>query len=74
MKTLEQVAPELAADIVGQGIVMTGGGALLKQIDEVLSRATGLPVIIAEAPLMCVALGAGRALDEPGFAGVLSAT
>jgi len=73
MKTLEQIAPELAADIVEQGIVMTGGGALLQRIDDVLSRATGLPVIVAEAPLMCVALGAGRALEEPGFSGVLSA-
>ena len=74
MKTLEQIAPELAADIVEQGIVMTGGGALLRRIDDVLSHATGLPVIVAEAPLMCVALGAGRALEEPGFSGVLSAS
>ena len=48
MKTLEQVEPELAADIVEQGIVMTGGGALLRRLDEVLSRSTGLPVIVAE--------------------------
>ena len=73
MKTLEQIEPELAADIVEQGIVMTGGGALLQRIDEVLSRRTGLPVIVAEAPLMCVALGAGRALEEQALSGVLSA-
>ncbi len=71
MKTLEQMEPELAADIVDQGIVMTGGGALLQRLDEVLSRATGLPVIVAEAPLLCVALGAGRALEDPVFSGVL---
>ncbi len=71
MKTLEQVEPELAADIVEQGIVMTGGGALLRRLDEVLSRSTGLPVIVAEAPLMCVALGAGRALEDAVFSGVL---
>ncbi len=72
MKTLEQMVPELAADIVEQGIVMTGGGSLLLRLDEVLSRATGLPVIVAEAPLMCVALGAGRALEDDAFIGVLS--
>ncbi|MGU3316371.1 rod shape-determining protein [Sphingomonas sp. M6A6_1c] len=73
MKTLEQVEPELAADIVEQGIVMTGGGALLRRLDEVLSRSTGLPVIVAESPLMCVALGAGRALEDAAFSGVLHA-
>ena len=74
MKTLEQMEPELAADIVEQGIVMTGGGSLLRRLDEVLSRATGLPVTVAEEPLMCVALGAGRALEDYALAGVLSAT
>ena len=73
MRALEQVGPELAADIVDQGIVITGGGGLLQRLDEVLSRATGLPVIVADAPLMCVALGAGRALEDPAFSGVLHA-
>jgi len=61
---LENTAPELAADIVDKGIVMTGGGALLGNLDLVLRNATGLPVSIAENPLYCVALGSGRALDE----------
>ncbi len=68
---LENTAPELAADIVDQGIVLTGGGALLKGIDEVLRDETGLPVTIAEDPLTCVALGTGRALEDPVFRGVL---
>jgi len=61
---LENTAPELAADIVDKGIVLTGGGALLGNLDLVLRNATGLPVSIAENPLYCVALGSGRALDE----------
>ena len=68
---LENTAPELAADIVDQGIVLTGGGALLKGIDEVLRDETGLPVTVAEDPLTCVALGTGRALEDPIFRGVL---
>ncbi|MBP8234680.1 MULTISPECIES: rod shape-determining protein [Rhizorhabdus] len=68
---LENTAPELAADIVDQGIVLTGGGALLQGIDEVLREATGLPVSIAEDPLTCVALGTGRALEDSVFRGVL---
>jgi rod shape-determining protein MreB len=68
---LENTAPELAADIVDQGIVLTGGGALLADIDIVLREATGLPVTIADDPLTCVALGTGRALEEPQFRGVL---
>jgi rod shape-determining protein MreB and related proteins len=68
---LEHTAPELAADIVDQGIVLTGGGALLSGIDEVLREATGLPVSIADDPLTCVALGTGRALEDPIFRGVL---
>ncbi|WNO52744.1 rod shape-determining protein [Stakelama saccharophila] len=70
---LENTEPELAADICDQGIVMTGGGALLQRIDEVLSTATGLPVIVADNALICVALGAGHAMEEPGFKGVLMA-
>src|SRR5712691_3895204 len=61
---LEHTAPELAADIVDKGIVLTGGGALLGNLDYVLRHATGLPVSIAEDPLSCVALGTGRALEE----------
>ena len=68
---LENTAPELAADIVDQGIVLTGGGALLQGIDEVLRDETGLPVSVADDPLTCVALGTGRALEEPVYRGVL---
>lgn len=60
---LENTAPELAADIVDRGIVLTGGGSLLKNLDAVLREATGLPVIVAENALSCVALGTGKALD-----------
>ena len=68
---LENTAPELAADIVDQGIVLTGGGALLGELDVVLREATGLPVSVAEDPLTCVALGTGRALEDPMYRGVL---
>jgi rod shape-determining protein MreB and related proteins len=61
---LEHTAPELSADIVDKGIVLTGGGALLGNLDFVLRHATGLPVSLAEAPLTCVALGTGRCLEE----------
>ena len=61
---LEQTPPELAADIVEKGIVMTGGGSLLSEIDTVLRDATGLPISIAEDPLTCVVLGTGRCLEE----------
>ena len=61
---LEHTAPELAADIVDKGIVMTGGGALLKNLDYVLRQATGLSVTVADDALSCVALGTGRALEE----------
>lgn len=63
---LEHTAPELAADIVDKGIVLTGGGALLANLDQVLRNATGLPVSIAEEPLACVVKGTGRALDDIG--------
>jgi rod shape-determining protein MreB and related proteins len=68
---LENTAPELAADIVDQGIVLTGGGALIRGLDEYLREETGLPVTIAEDPLSCVALGTGRAMEEPMYRGVL---
>ena len=61
---LENTAPELAADIVDKGIVLTGGGALLGNIDYVLRHATGLPVSIADDPLSCVVRGTGRALED----------
>lgn len=61
---LEHTAPELAADIVDKGIILTGGGSLLGNFDHVLRQATGLPVSIAEEPLSCVAIGTGRALEE----------
>ena len=70
---LEHTAPELAADIVDRGIVMTGGGALLKNLDQVLRQATGLPVTVAEDPLTCVAMGTGRALEDSAkFENILS--
>jgi rod shape-determining protein MreB len=62
--TLEKAPPELAADIVDQGIVLAGGGALLKNLPVLLREKTGLPVIVAEDPMQCVAIGAGMALDE----------
>ena len=63
-RALENTAPELAADIVDRGIILTGGGALLSGIDVMLRRATGLPVTIAEDTLLSVALGTGKVLDE----------
>ncbi|WP_213980413.1 rod shape-determining protein [Sphingomonas sp. dw_22] len=69
---LEQTGPELAADLCDQGIVMTGGGSLLARIDEELAEATGLPVIVAENALTCVALGAGQALEDPVYRGVMA--
>ena len=61
---LEHTAPELSADIVDKGIMLTGGGALLTHLDGVLRDATGLPVSVAENTLQCVALGTGRAIDN----------
>ncbi|MEP7222404.1 MAG: rod shape-determining protein [Novosphingobium sp.] len=68
---LENTAPELAADIVDQGIVLTGGGALIRGLDEYLREETGLPVSVADDPLSCVALGTGRAMEDPIYRGVL---
>lgn len=62
--TLEESPPELAADIIDRGIVLTGGGALLRNLDKLLSKETGMPVIVAENALDCVAIGTGRALEN----------
>ena len=72
MTALEQTAPELSSDIIDEGITLTGGGALLRRLDEALSEATGLPVRIADTPLMCVAMGAGKALEDRAYEGVLT--
>jgi rod shape-determining protein MreB len=63
-QTLERTPPELAADIVDNGIMLTGGGALLGGLDMLAKEETGLPVRVAEDPLTCVVLGSGKALDE----------
>jgi len=63
---LEQSPPELASDIAERGLVLTGGGALLRDMDKLLAQETGLPVIIAEDPLTCVARGGGKALEMMG--------
>ncbi|MFD0962328.1 rod shape-determining protein [Paenibacillus chungangensis] len=62
--TLEKCPPELAADIMDRGIVLTGGGGLLRNLDKLLQRETGMPVIVADNPLDCVAIGTGRSLDH----------
>ena len=67
---LEQTPPELGSDVAERGMVLTGGGALLKDLDRLLMEETGIPVIIADDPLTCVARGGGRALemvDEKGI-------
>lgn len=61
---LEQTPPELAADIVDRGIVLTGGGAMLKNLDKLLREETGLPITITDDPLLTVALGSGKAIDN----------
>jgi rod shape-determining protein MreB len=61
---LERTPPELAADIVDKGIVLVGGGSLLRNLDVLLRESTGLPVMLAEDPLTAVAIGTGRTLDE----------
>ena len=60
---LEQAPPELASDIAERGMVLTGGGALLRDLDRLIMEETGLPVVVAEDPLTCVARGGGRALE-----------
>jgi rod shape-determining protein MreB len=61
---LEQAPPELAADIVDKGIVLTGGGALLRGLDRLLREQTDLPITVSDDPLACVAHGAGQLLDQ----------
>ena len=63
-QTLEKTPPELAADVMDRGITLTGGGALLKHLDQLITKETGMAVNIAENPLDCVALGTGKVLDE----------
>jgi rod shape-determining protein MreB and related proteins len=63
-ETLERTPPQLAADVVERGITLAGGGALLRQMDERLRLETGVPVNVVDSPLICVALGAGRSLEE----------
>ena len=65
--SLEQAQPEIAADMIDRGITLTGGGSLLRNIDRVLADETGLPVQVADEPLRCVAVGAGRALEDREF-------
>ncbi len=67
--TLDRTPPELASDIINRGIVLAGGGALLRGLDERLRRETGVPVHVAEEALACVAVGSGRFLEEIGFYG-----
>ena len=62
-KVLEETPPELAADIMDRGIVLTGGGALLYGMPELIQRETGTPTVVADDPMSCVALGCGKALD-----------
>lgn len=65
--TLEKAPPELASDIMDRGVVMAGGGALLRNLDKLISRETGIPVIIADNPLDCVAIGTGESLQYKGM-------
>jgi rod shape-determining protein MreB len=72
-QALEHTPPELASDIVDRGIVMTGGGALLKGLDALLRENTNLPINVDEEPLTCVVRGTGRILDDPDkYRGVLA--
>ena len=61
---LEKTPPELSADIVDKGLILTGGGALLRNLDKCIREETGLPVTVAENPLSCVVLGTGKMLED----------
>jgi rod shape-determining protein MreB and related proteins len=61
---LEQTPPELASDVIDKGIIMTGGGALLRHLDKLIARETGVPAHVADDPMSCVAIGAGKALEH----------
>ena len=71
-RTLEDTPPELAADIMEIGIYLTGGGALLKGLDKLIQKRTGMPVHIAEAPLECVVNGTGKIIDDTDIVNKLS--
>jgi len=71
-EVLEHTQPEIAADVLSEGITMTGGGSLLREIAVALADETGLPVRVADDPLNCVALGAGRTLEDPEYRAVLN--
>jgi len=60
---LERTPPELASDVIDHGIVLTGGGALLRHLDDLITQETGVPCVVAEEPMHCVAIGAGIALE-----------
>jgi rod shape-determining protein MreB len=68
-RALESTPPELASDVGNHGIVLAGGGALLRGVDQLLSSETGLPVVVADSPLECVVLGAGTSLEETAVMG-----
>lgn len=72
--TLERTPPELAADIMDRGIMMSGGGSLLKGLDKLISEETGMPVHVAEDPLSCVALGTGKILESPELQRLVTAS
>jgi rod shape-determining protein MreB len=61
---LERTPPELASDIIDRGMIMTGGGSLLRHIDELMTQITGIPCYVADQPLQCVAVGTGMALEK----------
>jgi rod shape-determining protein MreB len=63
-QTLEKTPPELAADIIDRGMVLSGGGGLLRNLDKLLTKETNVPCFVAEHPMACVAIGAGRALEN----------
>ena len=65
--TLEKTPPELSADIIDRGITLTGGGALLRGLDELMAEETGIPVFVAENPLDCVVIGTAKELERTDF-------